>query len=105
MAVYEIYRFRHRARLRYLLGVIRRTGVASSDLQRRRLWAPSNVGEFLFPCEVEKRLVYSKFVSLFTFVALALPSSGRAQQENVIISQTLTSQNSSLILIEEFHHI
>ena len=49
MAVNEIYRFRHRARLRYFLGVIRRTGVASSDLQRRRLWAPSNVGEFLFP--------------------------------------------------------
>ena len=49
----------------------------------------------LFP--VEKTLEYSKFVSVFTFVALALPSSGRAQEENVKISQTLTTQNSSLV--------
>ena len=44
----------------------------------------------------EKRLEYSKFVNLFTFVALALPSSGRAQEENLKISQTLTTQDSSL---------
>ena len=44
--------------------------------------------------------VFSKFVSLFTFVALALPSSGRAQEENVKISQTLTTQNSSLSGVE-----
>ena len=41
----------------------------------------------------EKRLEYSKFVNLSTFVALALPSSGRAQEENLKISQTLTTQN------------
>ena len=46
---------------------------------------------------MEKTLEYSKFVSLFTFVSLALPSSGRAQEENVKISQTLPTQNSSLV--------
>ena len=50
-------------------------------------------------CKLEKRLAYSKFVSLFTFIALALPSSGRAQEENGKISQTLTTQNSSLVQI------
>ena len=46
---------------------------------------------------LEKSLAYSKFVSLFTFVALSLPSSGKAQEENAKISQTLTTQNSSLV--------
>ena len=45
---------------------------------------------------IEKRLAHSKFVSLLIFVALALSSSCRAQEENIKISQTLTTQNSSL---------
>ena len=49
--------------------------------------------------QLEERLAYSKFVSLFTFIALALPSSGRAKEENGKISQTLTTQNSSLVQI------
>ena len=49
-----------------------------------------------------QRLEYSKFVNLFTFVALALPSSGRAREENLKISQTLTTQNSSLHGISEY---
>ena len=48
-------------------------------------------------CLLGKGLAYSKFVSLFTSVALALPSSGKAQEENAKISQTLTTQNSSLL--------
>ena len=36
------------------------------------------IGPMRYMMKLEKRLAYSKFVSLFTFVALALPSSGRA---------------------------
>ena len=39
-------------------------------------------------------------MSLFTFVALALPRSGRAQEENIKIIQTLTTQNPSLFQMQ-----